>query len=142
METEIGYVYVIECAGRYKIGYSTTPRKRLAKLRKASPVPMRMVHKLRTPIFREIEQQLHARFYQKRLNGEWFCLDEDDLDYIRGLDSIGISAEIRARNDAMPKKTPEEIEACLKRINEAADGLGAFLDGIAEIKNQRTNTNL
>lgn len=35
--------------------------------------------------FPDLESQLHVRFKDKRLRGEWFRLDEDDLTYIKSL---------------------------------------------------------
>jgi hypothetical protein len=32
-----------------------------------------------------LEKYLHEKFSGKRVNGEWFALDPDDVDYMKGL---------------------------------------------------------
>ena len=114
------YVYVLECRGYYKIGFSNDPRKRCKKLGTGSPVPIRVVYKLRTPFYREIEQTIHTRLHGKRRRGEWFLLDESDLDYIRDIDWDGGSKKQTAEEQAF-RDSPEgraRVEAAIARINE------------------------
>lgn len=127
MNVEFGYVYVMECRGYFKIGHSTDPRRRLRKLRTGSPIPIRLVHTLETALYREIEQQLHARFHKQRRSGEWFVLSPEDIEYIKGVDSIGVDVETRERNEHHRKSmTTEEMQASIDRISEAVAKYDAF----------------
>lgn len=84
-----GYVYLLQCGDQFKIGYSKMPLKRVRQFRTGSPVPVWLIHKVRTVFYREIERQLHHRFADKRTRGEWFKLDGPDVEYIRSLNSKG-----------------------------------------------------
>lgn len=96
-----GYVYLLKCGDHFKIGFSKTPRKRLRQLRTGSPLPITVEHQLKTPHFRAVEQQLHIHFRNKRGNGEWFTLSEDDVSYIKSLDQYGDTPEeVREKEDA------------------------------------------
>lgn len=110
-----GYLYLLESNGLYKIGYSTEPETRLRRLQTGSACPIKIVHTIRTGIYREIERQLHARFWRKRLHGEWFVLDDTDVAYIKELDHLGVSKVARDRN-AATKLTLEQQGAALARL--------------------------
>lgn len=76
-------VYLISDGTHTKIGISNNPRKRLAALQTANSKKLRIIEVL--PGGRSLEERLHRHFHRKRLEGEWFNLDEDDIAQIRGL---------------------------------------------------------
>ena len=79
-----GWVYVIKADERYKIGISVSDvNKRIESLRTASAFPIEVICIIEVENAREIEALLHNRFRHKRLKGEWFSLDADDLDSLR-----------------------------------------------------------
>lgn len=82
-----GQVYFIQQGedGPIKIGYSTTPEKRLQSLNTASPYPLY----LRAVIEggKKLEQELHERFAAYKMDGEWFSPHEELLQFIAGLRS-------------------------------------------------------
>jgi len=63
----------------HKIGSSVKPRSREATL--AGQIP---TIKLLAMHEDNIEKSLHIKFKEKRIRGEWFRLDNDDLMYIMG----------------------------------------------------------
>lgn len=68
-------VYVIECAGRTKIGLAVDVSKRRATLQLACPLPLAAVGSITFDSFRQarfIELELHKQFASARLHGEWF----------------------------------------------------------------------
>lgn len=65
-----GYIYVIDCAGHIKIGYSTTPQMRLNNLRSSSPFEITVLRIFEGTL--EEEQALLGKFAAHRLRGEWF----------------------------------------------------------------------
>jgi hypothetical protein len=75
-------VYFIEAVGldRVKIGWSTNLRQRVTQLRMASAVPLRVL--FHQPGDVERERELHARFADLRVHGEWFTLASSIRSYI------------------------------------------------------------
>ena len=82
-----GYVYLIHLATTqlYKIGFSKNPQQRCTALQKVAPAQLTILHIIETEDMVHTEQKLHGRFSNKRRNGEWFELDQQDLDYILSL---------------------------------------------------------
>lgn len=70
-----------------KIGWSTNPRRRLRQIRK-EPVLLPRPHRFELvdawAAPRHWERDLHRYFNEARVRGEWFTLDNEDLDDIRG----------------------------------------------------------
>ena len=80
------YVYFIQQGdnGPIKIGYSAEPEKRLQTLSTASPYPLRILKTLKGG--KSLEQELHIRFADHQLEGEWFAPDDDLLDFMNDID--------------------------------------------------------
>jgi hypothetical protein len=76
-----GFVYLIQAEGTdiYKIGISKDVRYRLKALQTSSPVPLKMVSFQFTDKPFKQEEKLHEHFAGKRIHGEWFRLDPDDV---------------------------------------------------------------
>lgn len=113
------YVYVLESNGFYKIGFSDKPEARVRRLQTGSPAPIRLVHCLRTPFFREIEQLLHTRFSSQRISGEWFELFDDDLRYIREMDARGWDKAEQEQHEADERERvehPERLRELIERV--------------------------
>lgn len=83
-----GFIYVMECAGYYKIGWTTySPKKRLIGVQVGSPLPVSLVGVIEGSQF--IEAEWHEAFKDKRVRGEWFALTEEDIARILH-DTVGI----------------------------------------------------
>lgn len=78
-----GYVYVLESGGRYKIGQTKDFEVRFKTLGKASPYPVNVISTTKVRDMTQAERHLHDIFFGKRINGEWFNLDEADLTSIQ-----------------------------------------------------------
>lgn len=94
------YVYLLESDGLYKIGFARDPNTRRKRLQTGSPKPIRIVHTIRTWHYRHVEEKLHDHFDDKRVRGEWFALDADDVAYFKTLDSFGKTPEENAKRAA------------------------------------------
>ena len=70
--------------GLYKIGISTNPKARYASLA-TGPIAIGLLWSKEMITAREVEQELHRHFQAKRIRGEWFELNEQDVEYIRRL---------------------------------------------------------
>ncbi|MET8907582.1 GIY-YIG nuclease family protein [Micromonospora sp. NPDC004551] len=70
---------------RVKIGHSDDVRRRLAQLQTGNPAHLHLAHAIYEPDTdrrREIEADLHRRFRDLRVDGEWFRWTEKLNDYI------------------------------------------------------------
>lgn len=91
-----GWVYVMECAGYYKIGWSRSPNQRLAGVQTSCPLPVTLVGVFEGSMATEAEW--HLAFRDKRVNGEWFALTDEDVSRVLheydGIDRIPGDDEI------------------------------------------------
>lgn len=65
-------------SGLFKIGKSENVRLRIKSLSVANPL-IELVYEIN----RDVESELHKRFENKRVRGEWFSLSNDDISFIR-----------------------------------------------------------
>lgn len=82
-----GFIYVMECAGFYKIGWTMTPRTRRITLQVGSPLPVTLVGVIEGSVMNEAEW--HEAFRDKHVSGEWFSLTEEDVARVLH-DNVGI----------------------------------------------------
>lgn len=80
-----GFVYLLECNCKYKIGYAKNVQSRVSSMQSSSPDEITVVCTIPTADMRELERLLHEKYAEKRLSGEWFALNSSDVEYIRGL---------------------------------------------------------
>lgn len=80
-----GHVYLIECNGAYKIGIAKNLKARITSMQSGSPLPLTLVHSIKTKSMEVLETELHNRFASKRIDREWFRLGTADVEYIKGL---------------------------------------------------------
>lgn len=83
VSSAIGYVYLMKSGRYYKIGRSVAPGRREYDLGIKLPEPVKMVHKIKTDDPSGIEKYWHQRFSERRLNGEWFDLRNEDVSAFR-----------------------------------------------------------
>ena len=80
-----GYVYLFrDKAGLCKIGCSANPKQRARNISQPN-YSIDIVCAIWAEDMAALEQSLHKRFAEKRVKGEWFELNEDDIEYIRSL---------------------------------------------------------
>lgn len=80
-----GYVYLLSSAdGTHKIGRTKDPKQRLNSF-KSMRMQVEYVCLIQTKNMNRLEADLHIKFKDKRIQGEWFDLDTDDIEYIKGL---------------------------------------------------------
>ncbi len=81
VNSETGFVYLIESKGLYKIGKSIDMHKRLKDI-KTSNCHAVLIHSIESVDHGLLESKFHALFASKRQSGEWFNLEPSDIDFI------------------------------------------------------------
>lgn len=83
-----GYVYLLKSDnGHHKIGKAKNPEDRLKTFTVKLPFHVEYICTIKTNDMRVLEETLHERFANKRIDGEWFNLETEDIEYIKGLAS-------------------------------------------------------
>ena len=80
-ETSEEFVYIMTAteSKRVKIGVSKDPQSRLKQVQTGCPERVELSTAIPTLFARSIESGLHTVFADKRVSGEWFNLDADEL---------------------------------------------------------------
>jgi hypothetical protein len=82
-----GFIYVMECGGYYKVGWSAVPRIRLSCIQTGNPFPVTLVGVTEGSQLNEAEW--HEALKGKRVRGEWFALTDEDVSHILN-ESLGV----------------------------------------------------
>lgn len=80
-----GCIYLIKCSEWYKIGKTKNVDRRMKTFGEALPFKQEVIHVIRSDDYSALELELHSRFADKRMNGEWFALLPEDVEYIKGI---------------------------------------------------------
>lgn len=76
---KVGEVYLYKVGRYYKIGKTKDTVRRGAEIRLQLPEKPLLVHLIKTDDPSGVELYWHRRFGAKRVNGEWFGLDQSDV---------------------------------------------------------------
>lgn len=74
------YVYMVYSAGQLKIGFSRNPVARFASLRSMSSSPVSFIWMAAAD--ETLERDLHRRFAQYRIKGEWFDVGPEIREFL------------------------------------------------------------
>lgn len=83
-----GYVYLLRNEVDptiFKIGRTRNPKSRRETFGILLPFEVEYVCLVQTHNMFELERELHIRFADQRVNGEWFALTAEDVEYIKSL---------------------------------------------------------
>jgi hypothetical protein len=83
-----GYAYLMaDSTGLYKIGHSKDPSLRVKSVTsRANPVTL--ICQIASDNAVYLEYELHERFHDERVSGEWFALSLESIDYIKRLSGV------------------------------------------------------
>ena len=84
---ESGYIYFVHADGtnRYKIGLTVDLDRRMRELNgKQAPFENKLLWSIEVSDMRSAEKDLHDMFSNRRVNGEWFTFNANELDEVKG----------------------------------------------------------
>lgn len=94
-------LYVLHCNGHYKIGITTsTVAKRIKSLQTGNSYKISRFWSKRCSNYVEMEKYFHRKFARKRLIGEWFALDDNDLRFIKECKRYSLFTSKKKLNEA------------------------------------------
>jgi len=85
IQNKSGWIYIIRAGEHYKIGRAQKPIDRYSQIATLPPWPTEVVHTFEVEDYCLIEKDLHDLFANKRTNGEWFTLTEEDVTWLKTL---------------------------------------------------------
>jgi predicted GIY-YIG superfamily endonuclease len=93
-----GIIYLLKSEGKlYKIGCTVNLRQRLATLRsecrRLFSEEIELVHYFPCRSMALAENFLHEKYAEKRVMGEWFKLEDEDVTDIIGINRLGLVTE-------------------------------------------------
>lgn len=80
-----GYVYFVQeyMNGSFKIGKTKNIEKRMNIFGVKLPFENKLIHLIKTGNHHQTEAAFHKHFSEKRLEGEWFALNKEDITWIK-----------------------------------------------------------
>lgn len=82
--TAPGFVYLVKIeTGMYKIGLSTNTEGRMSGLSTGLPYELTLIHTIKCRDRFKIEKFFHEKFADRRIKGEWFALNPEDIEYFK-----------------------------------------------------------
>jgi hypothetical protein len=87
-------VYIIKSGEHYKIGKSNIPGQRIKQIAVGCSIEPSLIHVVKNPSPR-LEKIIHQIFIHKRINREWFSLENNDIENIKRIRPSHSEEQIR-----------------------------------------------
>jgi len=96
-EIRAGYVYLVRegTQGHYKIGRTIDVKSRMKTFTVKLPFKVELSHSLPADDYISAERLLHDNFSHRRVDGEWFSLNEGDVEWIEAICEFKDGAFVR-----------------------------------------------
>jgi hypothetical protein len=108
MKIKTGHVYLVESElGFYKIGRTSKLRERMNLFEIKLPFNIKLIHSIPSDDIVWAETLLHEQYATKHINGEWFRLSSEDIDYICRI------AVMNRRGTWVRRSTPLDDSSCV-----------------------------
>ena len=79
----LGFVYLIAGNGLYKIGHAVNLRNRIGDIHRSVPFETELVDSIFIDDMLSLEESLLERFEDRCVKGEWFDLEDKDIELIK-----------------------------------------------------------
>jgi len=80
---ESGYIYILKNKEFYKIGRSKNPKNRIKSYVTENPDEIEIILCEYVDDYKKAEEELHILFKDKKHRGEWFKLNNEDIELIK-----------------------------------------------------------
>lgn len=81
-----GYIYFLQDdKRRIKIGKTKRITKRIFEISSKLPFPIKLIHSFYTEDYTNKEKEIHQKYKQYRIRGEWFLLPKKEINFIKSL---------------------------------------------------------
>jgi len=77
-----GFIYLLKSKNLYKIGRAKCPKDRLKTYKTENPFGIKVILQRRVDDYIKMEEKLLDMFRDKRVKGEWFKLNKQDIQWI------------------------------------------------------------
>lgn len=78
---QLEYIYIAKANNNHKIGYTKSLTRRLRQMKTANH-SIEIIHTIPVLNGRVVEKKLHAYFFDKRISGEWYDLNENEVSLV------------------------------------------------------------
>jgi plasmid maintenance system antidote protein VapI len=137
-----------EPGGLFKIGKSSDPERRRSQLLPQWP-GLRVIHMIRTEAMFAVEKAIHLRYVRRRVIGEWFRLNDEEVNEIRALSRLTGPVSLPWYRDAGQKNPSglfgEIVQNAIIRAGvtqqEVAEAIGIHQTLVSKITRQGNQKN-
>ena len=88
LDTQEGFVYLMQWEDEYKIGKAVDVERRQKRLARELDRDITVLHRIFSADYTRAELDLHRKYDDKRLHGEWFALAADDVAWLLSIDRL------------------------------------------------------
>jgi len=88
--TDNRYIYLLKCGEFYKAGIASNLRERLFSYKVHNPYPIQVIASTKVMNYKRYEKWVMSMFRSKHHHGEWYQLDQSDIDKIMSRWFIGL----------------------------------------------------
>jgi hypothetical protein len=88
LDVREGFVYLMQWENEYKIGKAVDIERRKKRLSRELNRDITVLHRIFSHDYTRAESDLHRKYASKRLHGEWFALEADDITWLMSIDQL------------------------------------------------------
>jgi hypothetical protein len=85
-----GHIYLLRGGDYFKIGFSEKVSRRIRQISPVLPFKVELIHTMETDDMILAERFLHEKYADKRTNGEWFLLEQPDVDWLTSIEHFEV----------------------------------------------------
>jgi hypothetical protein len=88
LHVQEGFVYLMQWEDEYKIGKAVNVERRQKRLARELDRDITVLHRIFSTDYTRAESDLHDKYANKCLHGEWFALDAEDVAWLMSIDRL------------------------------------------------------